>query len=38
MLFTDSVAADKGLDRWNWSNNIEFSAKYLETPASADEL
>ena len=24
--------------RWNWSNNIEFSAKYFEQPTSSDEL
>ena len=33
-----SAKLSESLDRWNWSNNIEFTAKAVESPATADEL
>ena len=32
------VSAKRSVDRWNWSNNIEFSAKYFEQPETLEEL
>lgn len=32
------VTAKRSVDRWNWSHNIEFSAKYIEQPATVEEL
>lgn len=32
------VQAAKSVNRWNWSHNIEFTAKTVEKPATADEL
>ena len=30
--------AIRSVDRWNWSNNIEFTALHFEQPATVDEL
>ena len=39
VLTADQVVnANKSLDRWNWSNNIQFTAKKLIEPSSVEEL
>ena len=39
VLTADQVVnANKSLDRWNWSNNIQFTAKNLIEPSSVEEL
>ena len=37
-LVMDEAAAVKSLERWNWSHNIEFTAKKVETPKLTYEL
>ena len=37
-LIADEATAVKSLDRWNWSNNIEFTAKQVIQPKSVEEL
>ena len=39
LLVMGTFASSKSsLDRWNWSSNIEYTAKAVETPATVDEL
>ena len=35
---TATVTAKKSLDRWNWSNNIEFTAKLVEKPTTVEGI
>ena len=35
---SELASAAKSVDRWNWSNNIEYSARFIEKPEKADEL
>ena len=37
-MIAECADAIKSVDRWNWSKTIEFTAKHLELPRSADEL
>ena len=38
VLVADTGLAKKSLDRWNWSKNIEFTAKTLEQPTTVEGI
>ena len=38
MLTADQAMAAESLNRWNWSNNIQFTAKTVLEPQTVEEL
>ena len=38
IFVSESTMAMKSLDRWNWSHNIEFTAKKVEQPTTVEEV